>query len=150
MATNGSKSTCVMRVCIAIGMACVSACDPLATSAIAVAPQPTAVADSSVQHALALTTRLATRRGFEPYVPEDKGEQGWSDCFARSPLFFCDKVKGQEIQLFMWQRVRFTPDAQSFRQELMDSLRAFGASSVRECEWLSSTRGRETGCKAIR
>ena len=98
--------------------------------------------DSSRQHALALTTRLATGRGFEPFVPGDKGEQGWTDCFTRSQFYFCDKVKGQEIQFLMWQYVRLSPEAQSFRRELMDSLRAtFGASSVRECAWLSPTKG---------
>jgi hypothetical protein len=151
MAMNGSKSTCVMWVCIAMGVTCAAQRDRLASSAIAVAPQPTAVADSSRQHALALTTRLATGRGFEPFVPGDKAEQGWTDCFTRSQFYFCDKVKEQEIQFLMWQYVRFSPEAESFRRELMDSLRAtFGASSVRECAWLSPTKGREAGCKAIR
>jgi hypothetical protein len=125
-----------MRALLIIALCCVGACHPAAYAAIAVAPRPTARADSSARVAFALIARIAARRSLKPFVNRD-GE-GWIECFARSAVWVCGKVRDQEIHFLMLEGgwFRLTPEGEGLRRELLDSLRVqFGQPLVRECKW---------------
>jgi len=142
-----------MRVLLGLGVCCVAAgCDPVKYASFAVAPDPTVGVDSAGQAAFAVAARVATRRGltrFDPTGPDGRNAEGWKQCFTRSSLFLCGKVKDREVQ-FRFYQVRtfeFTPTADSLRRELLDSLRVeFGQQRVRECRWEAARDPRRSGC----
>ena len=140
-----------MRALLIIALCCVGACHPVAHAAIAVAPRPTARADSSARAAFALIARIAARRGLEPFVNRDP-LQGWIECFARSAVWVCGKVRDHEPQFLMHESgcFRLTPEAEGLRREPLDSLRVqFGQPRVRECEWEVGRSPESSGCPLI-
>lgn len=139
-----------MRAWVIWGLCCAGACHPIQDASIAVAPRPTESFDSATVTALAVAATVARRHGLEPFVPKNKEEQAWLDCYERFPLYLCGKMNDQEIQFSMWERPKLSANAESLRVELLDSLRMrFGTLAVRECRWEGEPDPRKTGCKPL-
>lgn len=138
-----------MRSSLALGLCCaVAACDPIGTAAIAIAPRPEVAVDSARQSALAVVSRVTARHGLEPFVhPQDTL---WDQCFGKSSVILCAKMRDREIQFRLWQLYGFSPVADSVRRELLSTLRSqFGETSVRECEWQMARDPRLSGCPPL-
>jgi hypothetical protein len=140
-----------MRALLALGLCCaVVGCDPAQSGAIALAPHPAIRVDSARHAAFGLVARVAKRRGLEAFDPKDREEEDWIECLGKSSLILCGKVNDGEVQFRMWERIRFSPQADSLRHELLDSLRAqFGRPWVRECEWRIAHAPRRSGCPPL-
>jgi hypothetical protein len=142
-----------MRLLAALALCCVAcAFDPSTYASFAVAPRATAGGDSLAQAVFATVGRIGARHGLQTVDPrgaDNQNDEGWQQCFTRPSLFLCGKVKDREVQFELRQVLtpRFSPDADSLRRELLDSLRAqFGADRVRECKWQVERDQRRSGC----
>jgi hypothetical protein len=141
-----------MRITLVAGLcAVVIACDPIGFGAIQVAPAPTANADSTAQHAFAAVARITARRGMQPFDVALQDYKGWTECFNRSTLFICGKLRSGEAQFQLWQSHRLGKEALNIKLELLDSLRSqFGTVRVGECKWVDEQSPDLTGCVPLR
>jgi hypothetical protein len=128
-------------------------------AALAVAAGSLGDPENIRRDAFSLVARLASRRGLRPSFP-DNPAQGWVECFAASALVLCGKELDREFQFMLREAIPaplsrrglrgFSPNADSLRHELLDSLRArFGAASVRECKWGEARDPRRSGCPPL-
>ena len=141
-----------MRSTILVGLCAVAiACDPIGFAAIQVAPAPSASADSTAQHAFESVARITARRGLQPFDVARQDYKGWTECFNRSTLFICGKLRSGEAQFQLWQAHRLGKEALNIKRELLDSLRSqFGTVRVGECEWRYEQSPDLTGCVPLR
>ena len=142
-----------MRSTILVGLCAVAiACDPIGFAAIQVAPAPNASADSTAQHAFASVARIAARRGLHGSALLAREDNlGWIECFARSTLFICGKLRSGEAQFQLRQFHHLGKNALDLKRELLDSLRnEFGSAQVRECKWRDEQSPDLTGCVPLR
>lgn len=129
-----------IRLGVAITLSCVlSACDPVVSRSIVVAPQPPMVADSARTDAFDVARRLALRFGMTE-VSTDRVAVGSQrdECLALNTLRLCLSAAPAEarMQLVQLYSGRLRGPAKAFHDELVDSLRArFGAAEVKECKW---------------
>ena len=126
-----------------------AACHGVSVASIAVAPTPTVGDDRSVEPVFQVVARVAQGRGLAPWVAPDADKEGWSQCYSAGMFRLYGKVNDGEAQFHMYQfrRFRFSPWADSTKQELLDSLRVhFGKAAVRECSWRVKEPPRASGC----
>lgn len=136
------------RVTLVLACAAV-ACDPIRIGGIALAPSPTAPLDSVSQSAFALTARVAARHGLDRVVPPKEAATEWQQCFGKTGFLLCGELFEGEVQFQLsdWHRSKWSPLADSVRQDLMDSLQAeFGQQHVHECDWRGQPGSRTSIC----
>ena len=141
-----------MRTRIVAGLCmAVVACDPIGFAAIQVAPTPGTNADSTAQHAFASVARITARRGLQPFDVARQDYKGWTECFNRSTLFICGKLRSGEAPFQLRQAHRLGMEALNIKRELLDSLRGqFGTVRVGECKWVDEQSPDLTGCVPLR
>ena len=151
----------VLRILGAIALIAVCTATSCVTSTgVEILPDSLVSIDSASQAAFELAARVSARRGLASSASPDPRDTTWTRCFTRhdlreatghrSDVHLCGKVRGREI-LFLLRQVMssdFTPQVDSLRVELLDSLRVrFGEQEVRECEWDNEYDPRRSGCR---
>ena len=158
--TRHGCATMVLRVvALSILLFLCTATSCFEQAAVAVAAGSGEDPENTRRDAFSLVARLASSRGLRPSFPNNPA-QGWAECLAASALVLCGKELDREFQFMLSEAIAaplsrrglrgFSPRADSLRRELLDSLRArFGATNVRECNWLEERDPRRSGCPPL-
>ena len=142
---------------VVLFLALIAVCS--ATSCITetgIAVRPSALVDSATlaESAYAVVGRVSQLYGLVPRSPMELGlKDDLSMCYKRdyegTDAVVCGKTKHAEVHFMLRQVMTsaFTPQVDSLRMALLDSLRVhFGDLSVRECKWEFQRDAAESGC----
>jgi hypothetical protein len=144
----------VFRLVLVLALIAVcSATSCITTTGIAV--RPSALVDSTTlaESAFAVVGRVTQQHGLLPRSPAKLGLNDLSMCYKRDyqnrDLVLCGKTKNTEVHFMLRESMtsQFTPQADSLRRALLDSLRIhFGDQFVRECKWEFERDATHSGC----